>query len=122
MIPDREIEGIRLSQSFSDAATVVAERVSQLVVSVAAGRRMGSGVVWSESIVVTANHVVGRSTTPTVTMDSGAEIQARLLGMDPYLDVAVLGVDYAQASFPREPGFPQPGSPREPLPPLRPPF
>ncbi len=93
MTLDREGEGIRLLQSFSDAVIALAERVSQSVVSVAAGRRMGSGVVWSEGTVVTADHVVGRLTTPTVTMDSGTEIQARLLGRDPYLDVAVLGVN-----------------------------
>ena len=80
-----------LLQSFSDAVTALADSASQLVVRVDAERR-GSGVAWSQGVVVTANHVVGRSTIPTVTMRGGTEIPAKLLGRDPYLDVAALEI------------------------------
>jgi S1-C subfamily serine protease len=86
--------GERLLQSFSEAVTELAERVSPSVVSVGAGGRSGSGIVWSEEgIVVTASHVVGRSASLTVTLDGGRRTQASLAGMDPYLDVAALRVD-----------------------------
>ena len=86
--------GERLLQSFSEAVTELAERVSPSVVSVGAGERSGSGVVWSgEGIVVTASHVVGRSASPTVTLSGGRKAQASLVGLDPYLDVAALRVD-----------------------------
>lgn len=80
-----------LLQSFSDAVTALAESASRSVVSVDAGRR-GSGVAWSEDIVVTANHLIGRSATPTVTLHGRTETQARLLGRDPFLDVAALAI------------------------------
>ncbi|MDG6918150.1 MAG: trypsin-like peptidase domain-containing protein [Nitrososphaerota archaeon] len=76
-----------LSQSFSDAVTALVDSASQLVVRVDA-ETSGSGVAWSQGVVVTANHVVGRSTIPTVTMRGGSETPAKLLGRDPYLDVA----------------------------------
>ncbi len=85
---------MQLLQSFSNAVTELAGRVSPSVVNVNAGRRGGTGLVWSaDGLVVTANHVVGHSSAPTVTLEDGRELQAKILGRDPYADVALLKID-----------------------------
>ena len=85
---------MQLLQSFSDAVTELADSVSPSVVNVNAGRRGGTGMVWSEEgLVVTASHVVGHASVPSVTLPDGKELDARVLGRDPYSDVALLKVD-----------------------------
>jgi S1-C subfamily serine protease len=85
---------MQLLQSFSNAVSELADSVSPSVVNVNAGRRGGTGMVWSQDgQVVTANHVIGRSSTTTVTLADGRELEARILGRDPYTDVALLKVD-----------------------------
>ena len=87
-------EATQLLQSFSNAVTELADGVSPSVVSVNAGRRGGTGIVWStDGFVVTANHVVGNSESPTVTLSDGKELGAKILGRDAYTDVALLKVD-----------------------------
>jgi S1-C subfamily serine protease len=87
------VEGMQLLQSFSNAVTELAEGVSPSVVNVNAGRRGGTGMVWSEDgLVVTASHVVGHSAAPMVTLADGRELQAKVLGRDAYSDVALLKV------------------------------
>jgi serine protease DegQ len=88
------IEGMQLLQSFSNAVTELADSVSPSVVNVNAGRRGGTGMVWSaDGLVVTASHVVGHSATPTVTLGDGKELEAKVVGRDPYTDVALLKID-----------------------------
>jgi len=85
---------MQLLQSFSNAVTELAESVSPSVVNVNAGRRGGTGIVWStDGLVVTAGHVLGRSMAPTVVMSDGKELEAKLVGRDPYTDTALLKVD-----------------------------
>ena len=92
-------EGMQLLQSFSNAVTELAENVSPSVVSVNAGRRGGTGMVWSaDGLVVTASHVVGHSPAPTIILGDGKELEARVVGRDPYMDVAVLKVEAAGLS------------------------
>jgi len=87
-------EGTQLLQSFSNAVTELAESVSTSVVNVNAGRRGGTGMVWSsDGLVVTANHVVGQSTSPKVVLGDGRELEARVLGRDQYADIALLKVE-----------------------------
>ncbi|HKT21798.1 MAG TPA: trypsin-like peptidase domain-containing protein, partial [Nitrososphaerales archaeon] len=87
-------EGSQLLQSFSDAVTELADSVSPSVVSVSEGRRSGTGIVWSsDGLIVTANHVAGRSAAPTVMTSDGRVLAARVVGKDPYADVALLKVD-----------------------------
>jgi serine protease DegQ len=87
-------EGMQLLQSFSNAVTELADGVSPSVVNVNAGRRGGTGMVWSQDgLVVTANHVMGHSAAPTVTLSDGKELEAKILGRDPYTDVALLKVE-----------------------------
>ena len=85
---------MQLLQFFSDAVAQLAESVSPSVASVNAGKRGGTGIVWSsDGHVVTASHVVGDSPTPRVVLSDGREFEARLVGRDPYTDVAVLKID-----------------------------
>jgi len=95
---------MQLLQSFSNAVTELAEGVSPSVVNVNAGRRGGTGMVWSsEGLVVTASHVVGRSETAAVVLGDGREFQAKVVGRDPYTDVALLKVE-ASGLVPVKPG------------------
>ena len=87
-------QGMQLLQSFSNAVTELAESVAPSVVSVNAGRRGGTGMVWSsDGLVVTASHVLGHSTAPTVALGDGREFEAKVLGMDRYTDVALLKIE-----------------------------
>ena len=88
------LEAIQLLQSFSNAVAQLAEDVSPSVVNVNAGRRSGTGVVWSrEGHILTASHVLGHGTPPRVTLSDGREMDAQVLGRDRYTDVAVLKVE-----------------------------
>jgi serine protease Do len=55
---------------------------------------LGSGFVWSsEGIIVTNNHVVEGASRITVNFSDGTQVAAKLIGVDPDSDVAVLRVD-----------------------------
>jgi len=85
---------MQLLQSFSNAVSELADDVSPSVVNVSAGRRGGTGIVWSsDGLVVTANHVIGHSQAPAVTLGDGRQLDAKVLGRDTYSDVALLKVE-----------------------------
>ncbi len=97
-------EGIQLLQSFSNAVAELAEKVSPSVVNINAGRRNGTGIVWSaEGHILTASHVLGRSESPTVILSDGKEVEAKVVGRDQYTDVALLKID-AQGLTPIQAG------------------
>jgi serine protease Do len=55
---------------------------------------LGSGFVWSsDGIIVTNNHVVEGASRITVNFSDGSQVPAKLIGVDPDSDVAVLRVD-----------------------------
>jgi S1-C subfamily serine protease len=89
-----DTQGTQLLQSFSNAVTELAEDVSPSVVNVNAGRRGGTGMVWSsDGLIVTASHVVGHFEAPTVAFGDGRELEAKVVGRDPFTDIALLKVE-----------------------------
>ncbi len=55
---------------------------------------LGSGFVWSsDGIVVTNNHVIEGASRITVNFNDGSQVGAKLIGVDPDSDVAVLRVE-----------------------------
>ncbi|HVR39639.1 MAG TPA: trypsin-like peptidase domain-containing protein [Thermoanaerobaculia bacterium] len=58
---------------------------------------LGSGFVWSpDGIIVTNNHVVEGASSITVNFNDGTQLAAKLIGVDPDSDLAVLRVDAKQ--------------------------
>ncbi len=82
-------------ESISEAIVGVTEKISPSVVRVGAGRwRGGTGTVWSkDGHIVTSNHVVGRMQEVEVGFSDGSKQTAKVVGRDPYSDIALLKVD-----------------------------
>jgi S1-C subfamily serine protease len=85
---------LQILQSFSDAMTQLADKVGSSVVRVRSRRGFGSGVIWTEDgYILTCSHVVGRAATVEVGFGEGPRLEARVIGHDPYADMALLKVD-----------------------------
>jgi S1-C subfamily serine protease len=97
-----------LAEPCAEPLATLFERVSPSVVSIQAmkinkakpQRRfetvVGSGVVIEPSGQVLTNaHVVDGAASLSVTLDSGARVPARVLGLDPVLDIALLRLEVA---------------------------
>jgi S1-C subfamily serine protease len=79
-------------RELSDGIAAAVRTVSGSVVTVKARRRPSSGIVWSETAVVTASHSVHRDDVITVLLPDGSERAATLVGRDPSTDLALLEV------------------------------
>ena len=74
--------------------TELAGKVGSSVVRVRSRRGFGSGVIWTEDgYILTCSHVIGRAATVEVGFRDGPRLEARVIGHDPYADVALLKVD-----------------------------
>ncbi len=94
--------------SFSQAIEGVADKVSQSVVSVRSRiRGNGSGVVWTtEGHIITCSHLVGKLDEVEVSLSNGKSYPAKVLGSDPYSDIALLKIeanDNSSDSIPLKP-------------------
>ena len=92
-------------ESVSNAIANVADKLSPSVVRVGAGRwRGGTGTVWTkDGHIVTSNHVLGRMGEIEVGFSDGSKHVAKVVGRDPYSDIAVLKIDNDNLK-PVEPG------------------
>ena len=89
-----KVASLQILQSFSDAMTDLAVKVGSSVVRVRSRRGFGSGVIWSEDgYILTCSHVVGRAAAVEVGFGEGPRLEARVLGHDPYSDMALLKVE-----------------------------
>ncbi len=86
---------IEVLTSLSNAISQVTENVGESVVRISSGRRGGgTGIIWSkQGQIVTAAHVVGRSQEAEVGLPDGRSLNAKILGLDPYSDIALLKVE-----------------------------
>ncbi|HEU5193530.1 MAG TPA: trypsin-like peptidase domain-containing protein [Methylomirabilota bacterium] len=100
------LPAVAAAQPCTESLTALFERVSPAVVSIQAmkinkvrpQRRfetiVGSGLIIDRAGEVLTNaHVVDGAASITVTLDNGAKVNARVVGLDSVLDVALLRVD-----------------------------
>ena len=99
-----------LSQ-FSDQLAATVERAARSIVTVAARQRQSaSGILWraeTETIILTADHVIEREDDISVGLPDGREVKAQLIGRDPGTDLAALrlkDVDLGTENVPAEIG------------------
>jgi S1-C subfamily serine protease len=80
--------------ALSEQITAVVERVSPSIVAIDARPRVRtSGVIWRPGIVVSTNHTIRRDEEITVTLHSGQQIGATVVGRDGGTDLAVLRLE-----------------------------
>jgi len=92
----KQAESSAILESVSNAIAGVAEKLSPSVVRIGAGRwRGGTGTVWTkDGHIVTSNHVLGRGGGEVeVGFSDGTKHVAKVVGRDPYSDIAVLKID-----------------------------
>ncbi|OLE77137.1 hypothetical protein AUG19_01355 [archaeon 13_1_20CM_2_54_9] len=88
-----------LLKEYSEALEVLAEATAKSVVRVGpqgdwGWHGGGTGFVSGpDGLVATADHVVRRTRTPKVSLQDGKSFEAKVVGRDPFTDVAVLKVD-----------------------------
>jgi S1-C subfamily serine protease len=85
--------------SLSEEIEHVADSVSQSVVSVhSRNRGNGSGVVWNANgHIVTCSHIVGDLDEVEVSLSNGRSYPAKVVGNDPYSDIALLKIEDASS-------------------------
>lgn len=80
--------------ALSDQLANVVEQAARSIVTVAARpRQSATGILWStgtETIVLTAEHVIEREEEITVILPDKREVKAQLIGRDPSTDLAAL--------------------------------
>ena len=83
--------------SLSEEIEHVANNVSQSVVSVySRNRGNGSGVIWNvDGHIVTCSHIVGEQDEVEVSLSNGRSYPAKVVGNDPYSDIALLKIEAA---------------------------
>jgi S1-C subfamily serine protease len=81
--------------SLSEEIERVADNVSRSIVSVhSRNRGNGSGVIWNvDGHIVTCSHVVGELDEVEVSLSNGKRYRAKVIGNDPYSDIALLKIE-----------------------------
>lgn len=78
--------------SFSDSLAAAVDAAAPSLVRVQTGRRVASGLVWGEGLVITVARAVSRRHRPVVVLPDGTSQEAEIVGRDPSLDLALLRV------------------------------
>jgi S1-C subfamily serine protease len=96
--------------AISEALAGAVQKAGRAVAAVEARERGSSGIHWSQGVIVTADHTIGRTEDITVRMADGRQVGAAVAGRDSGTDIAVLkaeleGVTVAQ----RAEAAPEPG-------------
>jgi S1-C subfamily serine protease len=80
--------------SLSEEIQHIADNVSQSVVSVySRNRGNSSGVIWNvDGDIVTCSHIVGDLNEVEVSLNNGKSYPAKVVGNDPYSDIALLKI------------------------------
>jgi serine protease Do len=91
-----QISSLQILKSLSDATSELVKKLVPSVVNVNSRMTRGTGVVLTaDGYIVTCNHVLGRSA--DVRIGQGEKsLQAKLVGSDPYSDVALLKAEEGQ--------------------------
>jgi len=77
-----------------------AARILPSVVQIEAGNAMGSGFVAADGgLILTASHVVGRSSTVTLKLYDGTTVPGTIAAVDKSIDTAVIRADQSAASL-----------------------
>jgi len=85
----------------SDSLADLVEKVGNSLVRIDAGHAWsGTGTVWAEGVIVTAQHVVDRDEGIEIGLPDGSTAPATLAGRDPGTDLAVLKTDAKLAPLP----------------------
>ena len=81
--------------SLSDSIVDITAKVSPAVVGVHSGKIVrGTGIVWSrDGYVLTCRHVIKGLKEVSITSDGVGKTTARIIGSDPYSDVALLKIE-----------------------------
>jgi S1-C subfamily serine protease len=81
--------------SLSEEIERVADNVSRSIVSVhSRNRGNGSGVIWNvDGHIVTCSHIVGELDEVEVSLSNGKRYRAKVIGNDPYSDIALLKIE-----------------------------
>src|SRR5262245_31151943 len=88
-------------QGFSHAIAGIVEGAGSFVVAVkSAAYRVTSGVAFREDLIAVNNHLLRREGAVPVQLANGEEVEAKILGRDPSVDVAILQVPSAKLAVP----------------------
>ncbi len=86
---------IEVLSTLSNAISQVTEKTAESVVRISSGHRGGgTGIIWSnDGYILTCSHVVMHAEDVEVGLPDGRNLPAKILGQDPYTDVALLKVE-----------------------------
>lgn len=97
--PDQH-EAEEVLDAFSRAVVGVAEKLRPAVVNLRVGRGGGSGVLFSpDGLLLTNHHVVPRREKVRVRLSDGTELAGRVVGNDPWTDLAVVQAEGEKFPF-----------------------
>jgi S1-C subfamily serine protease len=77
-------------QTLSIEFSAVIQRTYESTVVISGRRSFASGIVWQPNLIVTADHLLGRTSEFDIYTSSGEQLAAVVAGRDPSMDVAVL--------------------------------